>query len=220
VALLPQRLRAVVPHRLRDDPRLRALAVGLGVIPPRLMHSPAEGRLLAELARSASRAMEIGVYEGSSARVIYGSLPVDAELHLVDPFGQHSMALPQGWGATEWATRRVMTRAERHGGPRVYWHVRRSEEVAPEWTGSIDLLFVDGDHAEEAVARDWEMWNPFIAPGGRVVFHDARDAGRPFCGGLPGPTAVVDRLFRTADAVPGWAIESEVDRAVVVRRDA
>jgi predicted O-methyltransferase YrrM len=219
VALIPQRVRALVPPRLRDDPRLRALAVGLGVIPPRLMHSPGEARLLAELARGASCAVEIGVYEGSSARVIYGSLPVDAEFHMVDPFGQHAMALPQGWGANEWATRRVMARAERHGGPRVYWHVRRSEELAPEWTGSIDLLFIDGDHAEEAVTRDWEMWHDFVAPGGRVVFHDARDAGRPFLTGLPGPTAVVDRLFRGDSAVPGWQIEMEVDTTVVVRRD-
>jgi hypothetical protein len=94
VALLPQRIRALVPPRIRDDPRLRAMAVGLGVIPPRLMHSSDEGRLLAELARGASRAVEIGVYEGSSARVIYGSLPVDSEFHLVDPFEQHAMALP------------------------------------------------------------------------------------------------------------------------------
>jgi predicted O-methyltransferase YrrM len=219
VALLPQRVRALIPHRWRDDPRLRALAVGLGVIPPRLMHSPAEARLLAQLARSAGTAVEIGVYEGSSARVIYGSLPVEAELHLVDPFGQHAMALPQGWGATEWATRRVMERGERHGGPRVYWHVRRSQELAPEWTGSIDLLFIDGDHAEESVARDWEMWSPFVAPGGRVVLHDARDGGRPHCNGLPGPRAVVDRLFRGDAPVPGWTIETEVDTTVVVRRD-
>jgi MMP 1-O-methyltransferase len=219
VALLPQRIRALVPSRIRDDPRLRAMAVGLGVIPPRLMHSPGEGRLLAELARGASRAVEIGVYEGSSARVIYGSLPVDSEFHLVDPFGQHAMALPQGWGANEWATRRVMARVERHGGPRVYWHVRRSEELAPEWTGAIDLLFIDGDHAEESVARDWDMWHDFVGPGGRVVFHDARDAGRPFLDGLPGPRAVVDRLFRGDAATPGWQIEREVDTTVVVRRD-
>jgi predicted O-methyltransferase YrrM len=219
VALLPQRVRALIPHRFRDDARLRAFAVGLGVIPPRLMHSEAEARLLTDLAHAATRAVEIGVYEGSSARVIYGSLPVDAELHLVDPFGQNEMSLPQGWGATEWATRRVMARAERHGGPRVYWHVRRSEELAPEWTGSIDLLFIDGDHAEESVARDWEMWSGFVVPGGRVVFHDARDAGRPFLTGLPGPTAVVDRLFRGESAVPSWQIETEVDTTVVARRE-
>ena len=37
--------------------------------------------------------------------------------------------------------------------------------------------------------------------------------------GLPGPTAVVDRHFRGA-GTPSWAIVAEVDRTVVVRKDA
>ena len=40
--VLPQRVRSLVPERIRDAPRLRALAVGAGVIPPRTMHSQAE----------------------------------------------------------------------------------------------------------------------------------------------------------------------------------
>ena len=46
---LPERLRRLAPDRLRDDVRLRALAVGLGLIPPRTMHSAAEARLLTDL---------------------------------------------------------------------------------------------------------------------------------------------------------------------------
>jgi len=36
----------------------------------------------------------------------------------------------------------------------------------------IDLLFIDGDHTYEGVKQDWEMYSPFVAEGGIVVFHD------------------------------------------------
>ena len=215
---LPKALRRLAPDRLRDDVRLRALFVGAGLVPPRTMHSPPEAALLRELAYGRRRVVEIGVYEGSSAVVLCEVLAPGAELHLVDPFGHHPMALPEGWGATERASRRVVARAARRcDGPRVRWHIALSEEVARTWTDPVDLLFVDGDHSEEGCARDWALWHGFVAPGGVVMFHDAR-ASQPGGRGLPGPTAVVDRLFRGPGAVGGWAIAREADRAVVVTR--
>jgi predicted O-methyltransferase YrrM len=216
---LPKALRRLAPNRLRDHVGLRALAVGTGLIPPRVMHSQAEADLLRKLARGRRRVVEIGVYEGSSAVVLCETLAPEAELHLVDPFGHHSAALPAGWGATERATRRVVARARRRapgGGPQVQWHVAYSADVADTWTGSVDLVFIDGDHSEAGVATDWECWHPFVAPAGVVLFHDAR-ADRPDGRGLPGPTAVVDRLFRSSP-LPGWEITDEAHGAVAVTR--
>jgi predicted O-methyltransferase YrrM len=210
---LPKAVRRLTPDRLRHSARLRALAVGSGLIPPRTMHSAAEAELLAELARSRRRAVEIGVYEGSSAVVLCRALPADADLHLVDPFVE--TALHPGWRGSEAATRRVVERAVRErSGPRVHWHVARSDEVAAGWTEPVDLVFIDGDHAEEACRLDWELWSPAVAPGGVVLFHDAR-LGRPGGGGLPGPTAVLDSLVRDR---PGWRIVREVETAVAVER--
>jgi predicted O-methyltransferase YrrM len=215
VSLLPKRVRAMVPDRVRDDPRLRALAVGAGLIPPRTMHSAAEAALLERLARGRRRVVEIGVYEGSSAVVLCRVLGAGAELHLIDPFGHHPDALRPGWGASERATRRVVARACAEGGPSVSWHVAFSADVARGWRhGPVDLLFVDGDHSEAGVRADWELWGPHVAVDGIVLFHDARD-GRPDGVGLPGPTAVVDRLVRAA---AGWEVVEEVDAAVAVRR--
>ncbi|MBW7898486.1 hypothetical protein B188_13630 [Candidatus Brocadiaceae bacterium B188] len=37
---------------------------------------------------------------------------------------------------------------------------------------SIDLVFIDGDHSEEATKNDIALWLPFVKSGGIVVFHD------------------------------------------------
>ena len=164
--------------------------------------------------------VELGVYEGSSAVVLCEVLDAGAELHLVDPFGHHGWALPAGWGATEGASRRVVARAaRRHAGPRVTWHVDYSSAVARRWDGAVDLVFIDGDHSEEGVRADWEDWHGFVEPGGAVLFHDAR-LTQPGGRGLPGPTAVVDSLFRGPHAVAGWSVAREADRTVAVVRSS
>src|ERR687893_676638 len=105
---LPAAIRRRMPDRLRHSARARALA------------------LLAELARGRRRAVEIGVYEGSSALVLAAGLPLDAELHLVEPFG----AGMEFWEpADEYAVKAVVARAtRRRGGPQVRWHVQTSED--------------------------------------------------------------------------------------------
>lgn len=217
MALLPSGVRRRTPEVLRDQVHLRALAVGLGMIPPRTMHSEHDARVLLEAAAGARRAVEIGVYEGSSALALYGALGPAAELHLIDPFGRHPYALPRGWGATEWATRRVVRRAARAGGPRVSWHIVPSHELAAGWSEEVHLVFIDGDHSEDGCALDWSCWHRFVALGGHVVFHDAR-AEMPGGRGLPGPTSVVNRYFRVPGGAPGWEIAAEADRTVAVRR--
>ncbi|HWF32642.1 MAG TPA: class I SAM-dependent methyltransferase [Solirubrobacteraceae bacterium] len=219
MAPIPQSLRSLAPERLRDDVRLRALGVGLGLIPPRTMHSAEDASVLLAAARGARRVVEIGVYEGASALTLLDALGAGAELHLIDPFGRRPDALPSGWGATEWATRRVLARAQRRRGdrgPSVRWHAALSHEVAASWSQPVDLVFVDGDHSEAGCELDWDCWRPFVAVGGRLVLHDAR-ADRPGGRGLPGPTAVVARRIRAA-ADPRWEILAEADRTVAVRR--
>ena len=217
---LPKAIRRLTPDRVRDDPRVRALAVGAGVIPPRTMHSAGEAALLTRLAGGRRRVVEIGVFEGSSAIVLCDVLEPGAALHLVDPFGPQPSALREGAAATEWATRRVVERAARRSsGPVLHWHVDYSAVVAERWSLPVDLVFIDGDHSELGVTKDWELWHGFVVEGGTVLFHDARGSqagGR----GLPGPTAVVDRLFRGPQALPEWRICADTQTLVAVERVA
>ncbi|MDQ6749479.1 MAG: class I SAM-dependent methyltransferase [Actinomycetota bacterium] len=213
---LPELVRRLAPDRLRYSIHLRAFAVATGLVPPRTMHSAAEAALLAELARGRRTAVEIGVYEGSSAVVLCSALPRDADLHLIDPFTGN--ALLPGWRGVESATRRVVGRQGRaRGGPRLHWHVELSEQAAARWSQPLDLLFIDGDHSEHGCRLDWDLWSPFVAPGGIVVFHDARE-GLNGGGGLPGPTAVVNALFREPGPPEGWRVHSEVETALAVER--
>jgi predicted O-methyltransferase YrrM len=203
---LPAAIRRRMPDRLRHSARARALALRIGLVPPRTMHSPGESALLAELARGRRRAVEVGVYEGSSALVLARALPLDAELHLVEPFGTGM----EFWEpADEYAVKAVVARAtRRRGGPQVHWHVQTSEDAASGWLAPVDLVFIDGDHSEAACRLDWELWSPHVAPGGVVIFHDAN-------GGDPGPTAVVEDLFGEGGAGRrGWRVSARRDTMV------
>jgi hypothetical protein len=214
---VPRAVRRLAPDRVRDDPRLRAFTLALGLIPPRTMHSAAEGEALMRLAAGARRVVELGVYEGSSAVVLCRALGPGAELHLVDPFiDATGWSLRPGAKASAPATRLAVRRAARSGGPRVRWHLARSQDVGRSWSGGpVDLIFIDGDHSPEGCRDDWEQWHPHVGPHGAVAFHDAR-RGRAGGYGSPGPTSVVDDLFRPEGS--SWDIVEEVDSLVVVRR--
>jgi predicted O-methyltransferase YrrM len=219
----PKALRRLAPDSLRNDPRLRALALAAGVIPPRPMNTGREMAILARLASGARRVVELGVYEGSSAVVLTRALGPGSELHLVDPFLPGGSALRPGWRANPTATRLAVRRATRRSGPRLYWHRARSQDLGDNWAGgTIDLVFIDGDHSVAGCHEDWDVWHRHVSPHGAVAFHDAR-LSRPDGAGHPGPTEVVDHLFRSRgsagnDGAAGWAISDEVDSIVVVRR--
>ena len=55
--------------------------------------------------------------------------------------------------------------------------------------GSLDFVFIDGDHAYEGVKRDIQDWIPLVKTNGTICFHDYRDA--------PGVKRAVDEI--TAD---------------------
>src|SRR5687768_1596409 len=173
--------------------RRRACGWARGDFPPRAWLSMGRCELRRRLARRARTIVEIGVYEGGSAVEIARHMPRDGELHLIDPFGKQPGALPRDWAGTEWATKRTVARAAK-SGPRVTWHAQFSQDAAVGWSTPIDLLFIDGDHLEPGVRRDWDDWHDHVVPGGHVAFHDSREH-KPHGRGLPGPTAVVDALF-------------------------
>jgi predicted O-methyltransferase YrrM len=51
-----------------------------------------------------------------------------------------------------------------------------AQNVAANW-GPIGLVFIDADHAYEAVAADVATWMPHLAGGGILAFHDGHFDG-------------------------------------------
>ena len=48
--------------------------------------------------------------------------------------------------------------------------VRKAYELLSP--GSVDLLFIDGDHKYESVLADWVLYNRLVGRGGIIAFHD------------------------------------------------
>lgn len=53
-----------------------------------------------------------------------------------------------------------------------------SGELGKRWKKSIDLLLIDGDHGYDQAKEDFDLFAPWVRPGGYVVMHDATD-GNP-----------------------------------------
>lgn len=53
-----------------------------------------------------------------------------------------------------------------------------SEEASKKWNGErIGLLWIDGGHYYNTVKKDYESWEPFLAPEGIIAFHDSHWSG-------------------------------------------
>jgi predicted O-methyltransferase YrrM len=183
----------------------------LGLRPVMAQHTREEDELLRQAAAGRRCIVEIGVAEGASAAALRSTMALDGTLHLIDPFHLSRWKPINGMKRT---ARRAVGTAPRG---RVVWIEKFSDDAIGGWNAPIDLLFVDGDHQEEAVARDWKNWSQFVVPGGLVVLHDAR----VFEGGWTtrdwGSVRLVNQLFRNG-GTPGWRIVRETHSMVVVER--
>jgi predicted O-methyltransferase YrrM len=70
-------------------------------------------------------------------------------------------------------------------------HAGGSAERSASWTEPIRLLFLDGDHAYEAVEADFLSWSRCVVCHGLVVFHDV--------GVWPGVTKLYTQVCRDRD---------------------
>lgn len=138
------------------------------------------------IGRRPLRGAEIGVWRGENA---YHLLERFGTLHmtLVDPYidfhGQHRMGSSPAEAKAE-ATQRLQPFAAR-----TTWHFAPSHEAAPAIPdGSLDFVFLDGNHRVKFVEQDINIWVRKVRSGGALCGHD-------YGGGHRGVTAAVDRAF-------------------------
>lgn len=115
------------------------------------------------------RYMEIGVRDGDSLRCVVANSATLGRVYLADT-----------WGAEYGGTGRgghdhIDTMLDGFGfqGSRTYLD-GDSKETVPnlrpyDWA---DLILVDGDHSDSGAAADLANCWPFLARGGRLLFHD------------------------------------------------
>ncbi|MFH1220372.1 MAG: class I SAM-dependent methyltransferase [Candidatus Eisenbacteria bacterium] len=174
------------------------------------MTSPAECELLFGLASQVRSGciVEIGSYRGRSAiaLALASKLNAGVPVYAVDPHQPIKRVLRRSFGPRDGA--KLLENATRCGVSDLVNPVYLASAMASsDWDKKVSLLFIDGDHKYEEVSRDFRCWEPFVARGGLIVLHDARNPN-------PGPR------MATADALSSGRFKQigHVDSTVVLMK--
>jgi len=155
---------------------------------------------------TARNIVEIGSYCGRSTIVLASVVAAGASggcLWAIDPHEGQVGAADQGLQHGEPTLDRFRANVAGAGVASVIETVvRRSYEVG--WRRPIDLLLIDGLHDFANVSRDFLHFEPWIADGGLIAFHD-------YASYYPGVMALVDELL----ANPGYR-QVELSRSLMV----
>jgi predicted O-methyltransferase YrrM len=113
-------------------------------------------------------ACEVGSYMGASACFLAGAASLaGGHLHCVDVWDNRAMGLE--------APRDTFAEFQRHTAPFAQFltsHRGESGAISSMIPGGLDLLFLDGDHAQAAVLSDLRSYVPKLKPGGILLLHD------------------------------------------------
>ena len=133
------------------------------------------GRLLASLPKGGAAA-EIGVWEGNFSRRIL-EICAPRELHLIDPWLYMPEFSNTGFGKKKnehlMEQRYHKVVADFAGDPRVKVHRATSEEALSKLPdGSLDWVYIDGNHNEPFVGQDLALCLQKVKPDGIIAGDD------------------------------------------------
>jgi predicted O-methyltransferase YrrM len=143
---------------------LHCLRFLLGLDEPHTQVTERELSLLREYATGT--AVEIGCYEGKTTAAL---APHCNTLYTLDPFIRGRLGICYG----EVIARRQVERSNLHN---VKFVKAYSWDFAARFEKRVDFIFIDGDHSDEGIQRDWHDWYPKVVNGGVIALHDARIA--------------------------------------------
>lgn len=175
-----------------------------------------EGQELAELAAACLpnlAIVEVGAYTGlSTSWLAYGARAGNgARVTTVDPW-----PMPRADDPSDHAARmRQAFDAFRANMAEAGWPVTTLRatglEVARFWVQPVGVLFLDADAAYPVVSANWRAWEPHLAEGGLVAFHD-------YLGDTLEPTTGVARLVDELAAAGTLDPVASVGKMVVALR--
>lgn len=186
--VVPKHTRKLVTPMMDREQRLAELATASRVWDNKNGENVTPG--LIELCRDWIRPdfvmAEIGCFAGVSTEIF---ALFAAKVYAVDPWEK---AGEKGYGAVSEAMlkdarQRFLAMAANY--PHVHAHQGFSVEVAADFPDdSLDAVYLDGDHSDEAFCADARAWLPKLKPGGLLMGHDLGIVGGNLAKlGLPEP---------------------------------
>lgn len=137
----------------------------------------AEFRALLMLAAAANAAasepgsmVEIGSFKGKST-VGLATLAAERGWPPVVSIDPHTSPSPTDPGVHSYEDFLANLRAA-GVAEQVEIHRATSQQAARGWQRPISLLWIDGDHTWAGARSDFELFSPFLVPGGIVALHD------------------------------------------------
>lgn len=150
----------------------------------------------------ACTAVEVGVGEGTTSGWLLG-WHRHLDLVMVDPWAVASPgsswvktgdpAAKGGQAKHDRKMRLAIARTERAADRRTVLRMSSVHAANAITDGTVDLVFIDGDHSREAVAMDIEAWLPKVRANGWLGGHDYMRHGS-----YPGVHEAVDARFGEA----------------------
>jgi predicted O-methyltransferase YrrM len=139
--------------------------------------------------------VEVGSYRGrSTAAISMGAAHgFDPPVFAIEPHEPFQNVLGGSFGPADRAAfYRTMLRTGSYKNVRL---VNVSSEIVSEgWTLAVGMLWIDGDHTYEGVAKDYASWKPHLTKGAIAIFDDVwADLG---------PGLLVSELVSAGEAHP------------------
>lgn len=138
---------------------------------------PGQEKALYALASSLSEGatiVEIGCFKGKSTACLAFGCPKNAHIFAIDTFEGNKEDFLKGvqFSGGNFFNQFVRNIKKLRLSSKITPLRGFSEDIGKEWKRSIDLLFIDGSHVYEDVKKDFELFFPWVKPGGVVAFHD------------------------------------------------
>lgn len=117
--------------------------------------------------------VEVGVCSGLNSTMLMLECPNIKKLYGVDPYAAY-----QDWNRyfdqNEQDSWMETARKNLKDWPDRFEFVRKtSEDAASMWAdGSLDFVFIDGDHSYDGARKDFELYIPKVRSGGIISGHD------------------------------------------------
>jgi predicted O-methyltransferase YrrM len=171
--------------------------------------------LLLNLMQLTGEGCEVGVFEGSYSSVILRDWR-GKRLYSVDPYRSFSKtAYCDRSNLEQEEFERVYARAQENLGrykDRSLIVRKTSVDGAKDFPdGSLDFVYLDGNHSFEAVKEDIAAWYPKIKAGGLLAGHDYVEDGITLHGDFGVRKAVAEfsaqyqvGVYQTAEPFPSW----------------